>query len=64
VAKKKTYTEKQWKAKYRSYEGDGSIPEAYVMVEWDDPNETPSEAIIRLNNEVMELVRRFRPVGN
>lgn len=51
----KTYTEKMWKEKYRKYEGDGSIPKAFVKVEWDDPNETPSEAIIRLNAEVVAL---------
>jgi hypothetical protein len=58
--KKPTYTEKQWKRKYRNYGGDGSVPQARILVEWDDPNETPTEAIIRLNNEVMTLAKGHR----
>lgn len=54
----KSYTEAEWKHEYRDYEGDGSIPTALVMVEWDDPNETPTEAIVRLNNEVLKLAGR------
>ena len=54
-----TYTEDQWKAKYRDYEGDGSIPEAIVAVVWDDPSETPTEAISRLNAEVVELASKL-----
>jgi len=48
-----TYTEPEWKAKYADYSGDGTIPVASVMVEWSDPTETPSECIMRLNNEVI-----------
>lgn len=57
----KVYTEQEWKDKYKDYEGAGGEPEALVAVRWDDPFETPSEAIIRLNNEVMELAGRKKP---
>lgn len=33
---------------------DHGVPVA-VLVPWDDPDETPLEAIGRLNNEVLEL---------
>lgn len=50
---KPAYTEEEWKRKFANYEGDGTIPTAFILVEWDDPNETPTEAITRLNREAV-----------
>lgn len=54
----KTYTEQEWRYRYRAYEGAGSISPSLVLVEWSDPSETPTEAIIRLNREVLEQANR------
>lgn len=54
---KPEYTEAQWKRKYRNYVGDGSIPESIVRVAWVDPFETPTQAIVRLNAEVVAIAR-------
>lgn len=59
IAEMECYSEAQWKAKYRDCEGDGSIIPAFIMVIWDDPNETPSEAIGRLNDEVNILADKI-----
>jgi hypothetical protein len=56
LARTGIYTEAEWTETHRNYEGDGSIRPALLLVEWDDPNETPSKAITRLNREVMDLV--------
>lgn len=51
-------TEAQWSELYRDYEGDGSVPTARLIVEWDDPSETPSQAIQRLNREAVANAAR------
>jgi hypothetical protein len=57
-------TETQWKAKYHFYQGDELNPRQPIIVEeWHDPYETPSEAIARLNAEVVELAKLLREHG-
>ena len=48
-------TEQAWKDKYKDYEGDGQVEKQAVLVEWEDAYETPREAILRLNSEVIKL---------
>lgn len=52
-------TEEQWTAEHKTYEGceEYKTPRP-VTVMWYDPSETPSEAIIRLNNEVLEYAAK------
>lgn len=57
-------TEAQWKEEFRDYEGSEEVnPKRPVIVDWHDPYETPSEAITRLNGEVVELAKGKASVG-
>ena len=49
-------TEAQWKREHDEYEGGETydLSPRLILVEWDDPTETPSEAIDRLNREVVD----------
>ncbi len=48
------YTEAEWKKKYQGYDGDGVVTPVFLLVDWDDAKETPSDAITRLNNEAID----------
>jgi hypothetical protein len=57
-------TEEQWKEEYRDYEGSEEVnPKRPVIVDWHDPTETPTEAIIRLNGEVVDLAKQAQVEG-
>ncbi len=47
-------TEAQWKQEFAKHEGDLLPAKRPVIVDWDDPFETPSEAIERINREYLE----------
>ena len=51
------YNEKQWKQKYGDLD---HAPKSLVVVVWDDPWETPTETITRLNREVVELAAKLK----
>lgn len=60
IGTKKVYTEEEWKNKYKHYEGDGVCKRpVFILVEWDDRHETPSECINRLNQEVLDEANKF-----
>lgn len=67
---KRVYTEEEWKEKNKKWEGDGILRrEVFILVEWDDRSETPTERMNRLNNEVVEgadkmnkVLHRHRPI--
>jgi hypothetical protein len=52
-------TESQWTHEHQHYEGaNGYEPPRLVLVEWEDPTETPTECIQRINSDVHAASQR------
>jgi len=62
------FSERAWKQRHKDYEGDSFSPPGgpadIIVLGWEDASETPSEAIARLNNEVIEIAAELRAIKN
>lgn len=58
-------TQEDWKREHRDYEGGEEYsPRRPVVVDWFDPTETPTEAIIRLNTEAVENAKEAQRLAD